>query len=92
MKEKNVNSSTKKTCPLLSADARRAVGWTKCLGDKCALFIKITKPRMFDTGAGSYPDPETYLAYRGCGLIRAIPWSVEKRELKKESTTKTEGG
>jgi len=58
---------TSKVCPFTQ----------KPCHEGCALYVRIVKPR---TIAG-YVDPESVLAYEGCGLVQQIPWRVVKRKV-----------
>jgi len=76
--EKKKLKPTQKICPLLAALSTGHSDYPTCLGDRCALYVKMHKLR----NAGGYPDPDTYLVYEGCGLIVNIPWEVREIERK----------
>lgn len=79
MNEKKELSPTDKTCPLMIFAGVTDPEEVKCIGENCAAYLKMMKPRVFGAGQNAYPDPETYLRYEGCGLVTLIPWQVAKR-------------
>lgn len=72
--------SEKKLCPILVAGDRDSSGNNGCLGEACAVYVKIHKPRALTDGHINFCDPEAYLKYEGCGLVQQIPWTLVKVE------------
>ena len=84
--ENTVKKPTDKICPLAPLSYTEVEKRQKCLGEKCALYVKIVKSRELKAGDCTYSDPETYLKFEGCGLIKNIPWvPVKIPEKKAES-------
>jgi hypothetical protein len=72
--------SEKKLCPILVAADRENRGNNGCLGEMCAVFLKIHKPNVLTYGNVSYCEPEEYLRFEGCGLVQHVPWERVKLE------------
>lgn len=88
MNEKPRLKPTEKTCPLLRLQQDVVQMEPKCLGEKCALFVRIWKHRVLEAGQDKYPDSEKYHVYEGCGLIQHIPWAqkgIRKTYIRKNS-------
>jgi len=66
-----------KFCPLLTIASLKEteIPLQECLGEECALYVKIVKARELKAGDITYADPERYLRFEGCGLIKNIPWN-----------------
>lgn len=88
MTEKKAVSPKEKICPLATAGGGHWHDPPLCLGDKCALFINIQKPRLFSAGETAYSDPETKLVFNGCGLIVNIPWSIAEIKRQKDPSAR----
>ena len=67
-----------KTCPIAAANPQ--IENSICLGEECACYIKVHKPRVIRTGNLRIVDPHYLLRYAGCGLITRIPFELVKRE------------
>ena len=65
-------------CPL--AAARTQQENSDCLGEACACYVKMHKPRVMQSDRCKLLDPEYFFRYVGCGLIAHIPWELAKRE------------
>ncbi len=63
---------TKKQCPL--ASIHPAQENSDCLGESCACYVKIYKPKPIAVFGREFADPEHYLKFEGCGLLNTIPW------------------
>ncbi|MGF3573540.1 MAG: hypothetical protein ACQXXG_09010 [Candidatus Bathyarchaeia archaeon] len=60
-----------KHCPFLNSC---------CITEKCACYIKVVKPFILSKKLG-ITDPQRFYAYKGCGLVKTIPWQIiEKKE------------
>ena len=70
----------RKICPLAAANPD--VDNSDCLGEACACYVKMHKPRYLPTEQYRIVDPEFFYRYVGCGLITHIPWELAKHELK----------
>jgi len=67
----------KKICPFAAAQPDQES--SDCLGPNCACYISIVKP-VFLSKSPVIVDPENYYCYKGCGLVRVVPWQLVKRE------------
>lgn len=56
-------------CPILSAPRTHNA---YCMKERCALWIKVQKP---------LDNPFTRLVYEGCGLVKVLPWRLEKTDI-----------
>jgi len=70
----------RKLCPLAAAHPNNED--SICLGEYCACYVKLVKPCYIQTEKYRLVDPEYFYRYAGCGLVRAIPWELVKRERK----------
>ena len=70
--------SNRKICPIAAANPQQ--NNSDCLGEECACFVKMHKPRPMEAGSLTIADPEFFYRYRGCGLLTHIPWELAKRE------------
>jgi hypothetical protein len=68
----------RKVCPLAAAHPEQQN--SNCLGEACACYVKMHKPRPLQAGTLTIADPEYFYRYRGCGLVTHIPWELTKRE------------
>ena len=67
----------KKFCPFVNDVP------SECIGEGCACYIKVVKPIILSKKYGLI-DENRYYAYKGCGLVRVIPWQIINRdEIKK---------
>ncbi len=69
-----------KLCPLAAAANPHETG--VCLGERCACYIKTSKPRPIKAGEWEYADPDNFYRYAGCGLVSLVHWELVKREEK----------
>ena len=67
-----------KVCPLASAHPQQKN--SDCMGEACACYVKMQKPRLMQTGNTSLVDPQNFYRYDGCGLVAHIPWELVNRE------------
>ena len=69
-------SEEPKLCPLMPGRPGFAEVRAPCLGEKCALYIKIEKDNR--------PNEYYRLVFSGCGLIQHLPWiGMEKKRSKR---------
>jgi len=64
----------RKVCPLMRAiylTTDLHVDVQHCLGEDCALWVKLVKTSTLGLGK---------LVYEGCGLVNTIPWKYVRRE------------
>ncbi len=73
-----------KLCPFAAANPQ--LDSSKCLGEACACYVEMHKPRLIQTDRYSMVDSEFFYRYKGCGLITHVPWQLVKREEKPTST------
>lgn len=71
----------RKVCPLAAAQPLQKN--SDCLGEACACYVKMQKPRLMQTGNPNLVDPECFYRYVGCGLVAHIPWEPVKLEEKR---------
>lgn len=64
--------SAKKVCPILSIGSKTE---ELCIKEACALWVELEK---------GMTNPFYKMTYKGCGLVNAIPWHLEKIEEKKK--------
>ena len=69
-----------KVCPFAAANPQQEN--SDCLGDACACYVKMHKPRWIASAEYKMADPEYFYSYFGCGLVSHIPWQLAKREVK----------
>ena len=74
-KQQENGENIDKLCPLAAAQPH--VENSKCLGKACACHVTVHKPYMLTE---KIANPTQFLLYKGCGLIRVIPWNLTKRE------------
>jgi hypothetical protein len=69
-----MSDKEQKVCPLAKGlpDSESAL----CIGEKCACHIRVVKPAFIAKGI---VDPEIYYIYKGCGIVRTIPWNRVNR-------------
>ena len=79
-----VKSLKVKVCPLAAANPQQQN--SDCLGEVCACYVKMHKPRLLHIGGHTVADERVYLRYRGCGLITRIPWNPVKKEATKATS------
>jgi hypothetical protein len=77
----NAKSLKAKVCPLAAANPQQEN--SDCLGEVCACYVKMHKPRVLHIGGCTVADEKFYLRYRGCGLISRIPWDVVEKKTDK---------
>lgn len=59
-----------------------------CVTEECACYIKVVKPMILSKKLG-LTDPDRFYAYKGCGLVKAIPWQIIDRDsIKKDKDQK----
>ncbi len=80
----DAKSSEVKVCPFASAQPQQTN--SNCLGEACACYVKMHKPRVLRIRGIAVADEKFYLRYEGCGLISHIPWNLV---IKKENNQKT---
>jgi hypothetical protein len=71
------NAKSLKVCPLAAANPQQKN--SDCLGEACACYVKMRKPRVLQIGGIVMADETFYLHYEGCGLISRIPWDVVEK-------------
>ena len=69
-----------KVCPFAAANPQQEN--SDCLGDACACYVKMHKPRCIASAEYKMADPEYFYRYFGCGRASYIPWQLAKRERK----------
>jgi hypothetical protein len=74
----NAKSLKVKVCPLAAANLQQ--NDSDCLGEACACYVKMLKPRLLHIGGIAVADEKFILRYEGCGLVTHIPWGVIKKE------------
>jgi hypothetical protein len=77
-----------KVCPLAAAHPEQQN--SNCIGEACACYVKMHKPRPLQAGALTIADPEYFYRYRGCGLVTHIPWELTKHEDQPKAVTQKE--
>ena len=76
-----VKSLKAKVCPFAAANPGQHN--SDCLGEACACYVKMEKPRLLHIGGFTVADEKFYMRYRGCGLVAIIPWDPVKKEVAK---------
>ena len=71
-----------KVCPFAAAHPQPEN--SDCLGEACACYVRMHKPRVMQGNHCQLADPEYFYRYVGCGLVAHIPWELVKREEKQE--------
>ena len=56
-----------KVCPFAAANPQQEN--SDCLGDACACYVKMHKPRCIASAEYKMADPEYFYRYFGCGLV-----------------------
>ena len=51
-----------------------------CIGEACALYVKLVTPIILTDGKTSYQEPDKYRVFEGCGLIQQVPWETRQRK------------
>lgn len=74
---------TEKVCPFMSLASMAGEEPVKCLGDKCALYVRGSKQRIMKAGEMTFADPEHYYRFEGCGLIADKVVTITKMPEKK---------
>ncbi len=74
-----------KLCPLAAANPKQEN--SDCLGEACACYVQMQKPRVLQNGRSKTLDEEHFLCYFGCGLVAHIPWKVANRESNSKPST-----
>lgn len=72
-----------KTCPFAAAHPHQEN--SDCLGEACACYVKMDKPRLMQANHCKLTDPEYFYRYAGCGLVTHVPWELVKREEKQQN-------
>ena len=49
-----------------------------CLGEHCALYVRVIKPKIIKQGLNEFVDPTGVYVFEGCGLIQQVPWRLQK--------------
>ena len=80
----NAKSLKVKICPLAAANPQQMN--SDCLGEACACYVKMNKPRVLHIANIDVADEKFLLRYEGCGLVTHIPWDVVKKEDKQVHT------
>ena len=70
-----------RVCPFAAAQPQQEN--SDCLGEACACYVKMHKPRLMETDRCKLADPEYFYRYVGCGLVTPVPWELVRREEKK---------
>jgi hypothetical protein len=73
-----------KVCPFAAAVPEQKN--SDCLGEACACYVKMRKPRLMQTGQIKTIDSEFLYRYKGCGLVAHVPWELVKREENQKAT------
>ena len=74
-----------KVCPLAAANPEQKN--SDCLGEACACYVQIQKPRVLTDGKEKLLDQEHFFSYFGCGLVTHIPWKKVECEDNSEAST-----
>ncbi len=72
-----------KVCPFAAAHPQQEN--SDCLGEACACYVKMHKPRQMQTDHSKLADPEYFYRYVGCGLVAHVPWELVKHEEKQKN-------
>jgi hypothetical protein len=75
-----------KLCPFAAANPQQEN--SDCLGEACACYVKMHKPRLMQTDRCKMVDSEFFYRYKGCGLVAQVPWELVNRE-ENPKTTRT---
>jgi len=75
---------------MIASVAEEGLPLRQCLGDSCALFVRLWKPKVWEGAGDKYTDQEVYQVYEGCGLIQQVPWA--QQEYKKKTTSEIQAG
>jgi hypothetical protein len=73
-----------KVCPFAAANPQQEN--SDCLGEVCACYVKMHKPRTVQTDRCKMVDSEFFYRYKGCGLVAQIPWELVNREENPKTT------
>ena len=77
------NTIDRRICPFAAANPN--INNSDCLGDACACYVKMHKPRYMPSERCNVADPEYFYCYVGCGLVTHVPWQLAKREKKQKN-------
>jgi hypothetical protein len=74
-----------KVCPLAAANPEQKN--SDCIGEACACYVQLQKPRVLTNGKEKLLDQEHFFSYFGCGLVTHIPWKKVECEDNSEAST-----
>jgi hypothetical protein len=73
-----------KLCPFAAANPQLDNSY--CLGEACACYVKMHKPRLMQSDQCKMVDSKFFYHYKGCGLVTHVPWELAKHEENPKTT------